>query len=83
MKRSVHKGCKFIFVYVMEDKDNQNKLKIEDTPILKDFEDIFLEEVPRLPPKKDIEFTIDLIHVAVQASKGPYRMNIIELIELK
>ena len=46
-------------------------------------EDIFPEEVPRLPPKRDIEFTIDLIPRAVPTSKDLYRMNIIELIELK
>ena len=44
---------------------------------------MFLEEVPGLPPKRDIEFTIDLIHGAVPTSKSPYRMNIIELIEVK
>ena len=37
----------------MDDKYNDNKLKIEDIPILKDFKDIFLEEVPRLPSERD------------------------------
>ena len=43
MKIYVRKGCKVFFFYVMDDKDNDNKLKIEDIPILKDFKDIFLE----------------------------------------
>ena len=79
MKISVHKGCKIFVVYVMDDKDNENKLKIEDIPTLKDFKDIFLEEVNGLPPKRDIDFTIDLIPRAVATSKPPYRMNIIDL----
>ena len=67
----------------MNDKENGMKPKLEDIPVLKEFEDIFPEEVPGLPPKRDIEFTIDLILGAVLASKDPYRMNIIKLTELK
>ena len=79
IKISIHKVCKLFAVYVMDDKDNDNKLKIEDILILKDFKDIFPEEVPRLPPKRDIEFTINLILRAIPTLKSPYRMNIIEL----
>ena len=61
MKISICKGCKVFVVYVMDDKDNDNKLKIEDIPILKDFKDIVPEEVHGLPPKRVIDFTIDLI----------------------
>ena len=70
-------------VYVMNDKDNENKLKLEDIPVLKEFEDIFLEEVPGLPLKRDIDFTINPILRVVPTLKAPYRMNIIELSELK
>ena len=72
MKISMCKGCKVFAVYVMDGKDNDKKLKIKDIPILKYFKYIFLEEVPRLPPKRDIEFTIDLIPGAVLVSKYPY-----------
>ena len=59
------------------------KPKLEYILDLKDFEDIFLEEVPRLPLKREIEFTINLIPGAVPTSKYPYRMNITELTKLK
>ena len=49
----------------MNDKENEMKPKLEDIPMLKDFEYIFLEEVPGLPPKMDIDFTFDLTPVAV------------------
>ena len=61
MKRSIRKGCKIFAVYIMNDKENDIKPKLEDIPVLKEFKDIFLEEVPQLPPKRDIEFIIDLI----------------------
>ena len=72
MKRSVRKGCKVFAVYIMNDKENDMKPKLEDIPILKEFEDIFPEEVSRLSPKRDIDFTIDLVHGEVPASKAPY-----------
>ena len=67
----------------MNGNKNDNKLKLEYIPVLKAFEDIFLGEVPGLPPKRDIDFTIDLIPKVVPVSKDPYRMNIIELTDLK
>ena len=42
-----------------------------------------MEEVPGLPLKRDIEFTIDLVMGAVPTSKAPYKMNIVEITELK
>ena len=41
MKRLVIKGCTLFIVYIMNDKENDNKLKIKDILVLKEFEDIF------------------------------------------
>ena len=83
MKRFVRNGCKVYNFYVMNDNNTENKLKLEYIPVLKEFEDIFSKEVPRLPPKIYIDVMIDLIPEVVPASKSPYRMNIIELTKLK
>ena len=56
----------------MNDNENDNKIKLQYIPVLKEFEDIFSEEFPRLPPKRDIDFMIDLIHRAVPSSKALY-----------
>ena len=45
--------------------------------------DVFLEEVLGLPPKRDINFTINLVLVSALISKAPYIMSTLELIELK
>ena len=45
-KRSVRKGCKVFVVYIINDNENDNKLKLEDIPVLKEFDDIVPEEVP-------------------------------------
>ena len=44
---------------------------------------MFLDEVPGLPPKRDIYFTIDLVLGVASVSKMPYRMSTPKLLELK
>ena len=67
----------------MDDNEKYNQLKIDDITILKYFKNIFLEEVLRLPLKRDIEVTVDLVWGEVLASKAPYRMNMVELTKLE
>jgi hypothetical protein len=59
------------------------KINIEDHQVLWEFKDVFPEEVPELPPKRDIDFSIDPILGVVPTSKVPYRMSMVELVELK
>jgi hypothetical protein len=63
----------------IEDKD----LKVEDHLVLWEFRDVFLEEVPRLPLKRDLEFSIDLMPGMVPMLRVPYRMSMPELVEMK
>jgi hypothetical protein len=50
---------------------------------VRDFPDVFLEELPRMPPDREVEFVIDLLHGTAPISKRPYRMSVEELKELK
>ena len=63
--------------------NNIDKLKLEDIPVLKEYLDVFLEEIPGLPPKRDLDFSNELVSSAVPSSKSPYQMNILDLNELK
>ena len=85
LKRVVRKGCKAYAVTVIDEENMNNidKLKLEDIPILKEYSDVFLEEIPRLPPKWELDFTIELVLGVVPNSKSPYQMNILKLNELK
>ena len=80
----MRKGCKAFAVTVIneENTNNRDKLKLEDIPILKEYSDVFLEEIMGLPLKWELDFTIELVPGAVPSSKAPYRMNILELNEL-
>ena len=83
MKISVHKGCKVLEVHIIKDREKNNQEKMDGIPILIDFKDVYPKEILRLPLKRDIDFTIDLVSGVVQTSKTPYRMNILELNEIK
>ena len=66
----------------MEETPKDKVPNLEDHVVLQDFEDVF-KEVPGLPPKRDIDFSINLITRAAPVSKTPYRMSTPELRELK
>jgi hypothetical protein len=65
----------------MEEVAKDKMESIEDHPLLRDFDDIF-GEIPGLPPKRDIDFSIDLVPGASLMSKTPYIMGTLELKEL-
>jgi hypothetical protein len=51
--------------------------------VVRDFLDVFPEELPGMPPDREVEFVIDLLPGTVPISKRPYKMSIKELKELK
>jgi hypothetical protein len=51
--------------------------------VVRDFLDIFLEELPGMPPDREVEFVIDLLPGTAPISKRPYRMSVEELKEFK
>jgi len=51
-------------------------------PVVQEFLDVF-QEVPGLPPDREIEFAIELLPGTAPISKAPYRMVPAELAELK
>jgi hypothetical protein len=63
---------------VEDDKPN-----LEDHPILREYKYVFLEEVPGLPPRRDIDFSIELTPGTMPASRTTYRMSTPELAEIK
>jgi hypothetical protein len=81
LKKCYKKGCQ-IFAAHMGEPSKDKVPNLEDHTVLEDFEDVF-KEVPGLPPKRDIDFSIKLIPGAPPVSKTPYRMSTPELKELQ
>ena len=51
--------------------------------VVRDFPEVFLEELPGMPPDREVEFVIDLLPGTAPISKRPYKMSVEELKELK
>ena len=55
---------------------NANPLPdLEDILVVRDFPDVFLEELPGVPPDRDVEFVIDLVPGTVPISRRPTRWH--------
>ena len=51
--------------------------------MVQEYPDVFLEELPSMPPHREVEFQIDLVPRSGSISKTPYRMAPAELRELR
>jgi hypothetical protein len=58
-------------------------VSLEEVPVLKEYPDVFPEELPGMPLDRDVEFIIDLLPGTGPIAKRPYKMDIQELKELK
>eukprot|EP00253_Pinus_taeda_P004982 PITA_04982 len=64
--------------------DSKDKIAaLDNIPIIREFADVFPEEILGLPPKRNIDFTIELMPGVAPVSREPYRMSVPELTELK
>jgi hypothetical protein len=57
--------------------------KLQDIQVVHEFLDVFPNELPRMPPKRVIEFKIELQPSTTPIAKAPYKMSPIELADLK
>ena len=73
-------GCEGYFAFISEKKP----LKVlEGIPVVCEFPDVFPDEIPGLPPYREVDFPIELVPGTAPISKAPYRMAPAELRELK
>ncbi|KAJ8764928.1 hypothetical protein K2173_010393 [Erythroxylum novogranatense] len=73
-------GCEAYLAHVVDSRVEQ---RLEDIPVIREFLDVFPDELPGLPPDREIEFGIDLVPGTATISIPPYRMAPVELKELK
>ncbi|GKB07462.1 putative reverse transcriptase domain-containing protein [Tanacetum coccineum] len=67
-------------IQVMEKKSDDKRL--EDIPVVREFLEVFPEDLPGLPPIRQVEFQIDLIPGAAPVAHAPYRLAPSEMQEL-
>ncbi|GKD81581.1 hypothetical protein Tco_1348420 [Tanacetum coccineum] len=77
-------GCLIFLAQVTkkETGDKSEEKQLEDVPTVRAFPEVFPEDLPRLPPTRQVEFQIDLVLGAAHVARAPYRLAPSELQEL-
>ncbi|KAK1419615.1 hypothetical protein QVD17_28835 [Tagetes erecta] len=78
--KCLNQGCLAYLVTVSETKP---KKEIRNIPIVAEFSDVFPDELPGLPPEREVEFRINLVPGTAPVAKAPYRLAPNEMKELK
>ncbi|GJW46340.1 putative reverse transcriptase domain-containing protein [Tanacetum coccineum] len=68
--------------YNEKDRNKSEKKRLEDVSIVQDFPEVFPEDLPGLPPTRQVEFQIDLVPGAAPVARAPYRLAPSEMKEL-
>ncbi|GKE86644.1 hypothetical protein Tco_1560386 [Tanacetum coccineum] len=70
------KGCQVFLAQISakKEEDKSEGKQIKDVPIVRDFPEVFPEDLPGLPPARPVEFQIDLIPGAAPVARAPYRL---------
>ncbi|KAD7477173.1 hypothetical protein E3N88_00309 [Mikania micrantha] len=79
-RKCLRKGCQAFLAYVTENKPHQKR--IEDIPVVREYPEVFPDDISGLPPVRQVEFRIDLVPGAAPIAKAPYRLAPSEMQEL-
>mgnify|MGYP004722904999 CR=1 FL=1 len=81
VRRLLSKGVQGYLAFLINTLGD--KVRLEDMLVVKEYPDIFFEELESLPPEREIAFKIDVVPGVAPISKTPYRIAPTELKELK
>ncbi|GJZ12662.1 putative reverse transcriptase domain-containing protein [Tanacetum coccineum] len=73
-------GCHAFMAHVID--ISFKKKNVKDIPVVNEFLDVFPEDLPGIPPERQVKFRIDLISGATPIAKTPYRLALSEMKEL-
>nr|GEZ82221.1 reverse transcriptase domain-containing protein [Tanacetum cinerariifolium] len=73
----MQKGCHVFLAHIKEKKSGEKskEKRLKDVPVVRDFLEVFPEDLPRLPPTRQFEFQIDLVLGATPMARVPYRVR--------
>ncbi|GKB10829.1 putative nucleotidyltransferase, ribonuclease H [Tanacetum coccineum] len=82
-QKYINKGCQVFLIQMMKEEETEiPERRIEDVPVVRDFPEVFPEDLPGLPPTRQVEFHIELIPGAAPVARAPYRLAPAEMKEL-
>ncbi|GJR86642.1 reverse transcriptase domain-containing protein [Tanacetum coccineum] len=76
----IERGHQLFVAHVTEKEPKEKRL--EDVPVIRDFPEVFPDDLPGLPPPRQVEFKIELVPGAAPVARAPYRLAPSELKEL-
>ncbi|GKB92267.1 putative reverse transcriptase domain-containing protein, partial [Tanacetum coccineum] len=78
------KGCHVFLANITatKDEDKSKEKRLEDVPVVQEFPEVFPEDLPGIPPTRQVEFRIDLVPGATPVARAPYRLAPSEMKEL-
>nr|GEY27593.1 putative reverse transcriptase domain-containing protein [Tanacetum cinerariifolium] len=79
-RKLIERGSQLFVAHVAE-KESQEK-RLEDVPVIQDFPEVFPDDLPGLPPPRQVEFRIDLVLGDAPVARVPYRLAPSEMKEL-
>nr|GFD41951.1 putative reverse transcriptase domain-containing protein [Tanacetum cinerariifolium] len=79
-RKYIENGCELFLAQVTGTVSKEKR--VEDVPVIRDFPEVFSEDLPGPPPPRQVEFRIDLIPGATPVARAPYRLAPSELKEL-
>ena len=79
-RRFLRKCIEAFLALVLDSK--REHVNLENIPVIKEFPDVFLEELPGLPPEREVDLFIEVVQGTTLISRAPYRMAPTELKEL-
>ncbi|GJZ68699.1 putative reverse transcriptase domain-containing protein [Tanacetum coccineum] len=79
-RKYIERGCHLFVAHVTEKEPKEKRLN--DVPIIRDFPEVFPDDLPGLPLPRQVEFRIELVPGAAPVARAPYRLAPTELKEL-
>ncbi|XP_042969169.1 uncharacterized protein LOC122301871 [Carya illinoinensis] len=81
VRKCIDNGASAFLLITVE--ETTKTIGIQGIPVVEDFPEVFVDELPGLPPDREVEFQIELEPAKTPTHKAPYRMAPTELKELK
>ncbi|GJW25286.1 putative reverse transcriptase domain-containing protein [Tanacetum coccineum] len=83
-QKYLSKGCDVFLAHITtkEAKDKSEGKRLEDVPIVRDFPEVFPEDLSGIPPARQVEFQIDLVPGVAPVARAPYQLAPSEMKEL-
>nr|GEZ82335.1 hypothetical protein [Tanacetum cinerariifolium] len=77
-------GCQIFLAQLSakKEEDNSEGKQLKDVPVVRDFPEVFHEDLSGLPPSRPVEFQVDLIPGAAPVARASYRLAPYEMKEL-